>query len=166
MCAFARHTLLIPSSSNFKWLVQLYSCLRRSALYNWKVVWGSLTSHGLNSQRFCVTSLQRLRILYAIFHIQTGRHGPVLFSIPEGYFRKVVAGLGGWKLGVSDVADSSGCFRQPEVCCSLLVMPPSFVFRGNNCTPQSFREESHITDAVNILFYVPFKEIWMADKWG
>lgn len=70
-----------------------------------------------------------------------------------------MSGLGGWKHGVSDVVDSSGCFLQLEVCRSLLVMPLSFVFSGNNCTPQSFREESHITDAVNILFNVPFKEI-------
>lgn len=65
---------------------------------------------------------------------------------------------------MSDVADSSGCFRQPEMRCSLLVMPLPLVFRGNNCNLQSFWEESHITDAgyspdtVSVPLYVPFEE--------
>lgn len=67
-----------------------------------------------------------------------------------------MAGLGGWEHGVSDVADSSGCFRQLEVCRSLLVMPLSFVFGGNNCTPWSFREGSHITDAMDPLMLRTF----------
>lgn len=50
---------------------------------------------------------------------------------------------------MSDLADSSCCCRQLEVCRSLLVMPLSFVFRGNNCTPRSFQEKSHITDATD-----------------
>lgn len=75
-----------------------------------------------------------------------------------------MAGLGGWEHGVSDVADSSGCFSQLEVCRSQLVMPLSFVFRGNNCTLRSFREESHITDATDplmlgtFLFYFPSRK--------
>lgn len=67
-----------------------------------------------------------------------------------------MAGLGGWEHGVSDVADSSGCFSQLEVCRSQLVMLLSFVFRGNNCTLRSIREESHITDAMDPLMLGTF----------
>lgn len=59
--------------------------------------------------------------------------------------------MGEWEQGLSDVGDSSGCFRQLEVRHSLLVMLPPFVFRGNNCTLRSFREESHISDATDPL---------------
>lgn len=57
---------------------------------------------------------------------------------------------------MSDVADSSGCFSQREVCRSQLVMPSSFVFWGNNSTLRSFREESHITDATDPLLLRTF----------
>lgn len=57
---------------------------------------------------------------------------------------------------MSDVADSSGCFSQREVCRSQLVTPSSFVFWGNNSTLRSFREESHITDATDPLLLGTF----------
>lgn len=112
-----------------------------------------MTSHSLNSQRFCVNSLQCLRnFVCDISHPASPKDvGLYYFLFRRGSLDRRWRVWEGGSTGVSDVADSSGCFRQRAVCRSLLVMPLSFVFRGNNCTPRSFREESHITDATDPL---------------
>ena len=137
-----------------------------SALCKWKVVRGSVTSHGLNSQQLCVNSLQCLpNSVCNISHPAPPKDtGLYYFLFQWDSLDEAVAGLGGWERGLSDVADSSGCFRQLEVCRSLLVMLLSFVFRGNNCTPRSFREESHITDAQDPLMLRTFFSTFRSRK--
>lgn len=112
-----------------------------------------MTLDRLNSSHFYVNSLQCLQILYEIFTdppLSTTWARTIFYSGGVVWIA-AAAGSGGWAHGMSDVADSSCCLRQLEVCRSLLVMPLSFVFRGNNCTPRSFWEKSHITDATDPL---------------
>lgn len=52
-----------------------------------------------------------------------------------------------WVMSLTALA----AFVSQRYAAACFVMPLSFVFRGNNCTPQSFREESHITDATDPL---------------
>lgn len=113
-----------------------------------------MTLHRLNSSHFYVNSLQCLQILYEIFTdppLSTTWACTIFYS---GGVVWIGGGGGGFgRVGTRyewcrwQLLLPSSARGMP----SLLVMPLSFVFRGNNCTPRSFREKSHITDATDPL---------------
>lgn len=141
---------------------------------NEREVWGSVSSHSLNSQQFCVNSLQCLpnsvcNILHPAFPKKTWActifYSSGIVWIGGGGFGRVGARREWcrWQLWLLSSARGT-----PQPACDAAV----FCIQGKQLYPAEL--SGGIThhwrhwspDAENILFYVPFKEIWMADKWG